>query len=199
MRGGSKRILNIAVRPRSARDWPTALAISRGGQFLQKRIDPYAGNARRAVFGTWGNGYYWDEIAVVEPDYFANRKLVSFFGGEVVPISLRYQGSPSENGLISIELKPHLRRTKVFVFSTPNNPTGLIFSKRSIETISALAADMMDLIVDQLYSRLLYSGEVFTHLCACEILPENLITMGHRRWSSQRFPSWCCIRYIKFH
>ena len=35
----------------------------------------------------------------------------------------------------------------------------------------------MTVIVDQLYSRLLYSGEVYTHLRACDILPENLITI----------------------
>ncbi len=38
------------------------------------------------------------KVAVVEPDYFANRKLVKFFGGEIVPIPLHYQGAPSGNG-----------------------------------------------------------------------------------------------------
>jgi aspartate/methionine/tyrosine aminotransferase len=119
------------------------------------------------------------KVGVVEPDYFANRKLVSFFGGEVVPISLRYQGTPSENGPDLNQIEAAFKSgTKVFVFSTPNNPTGLIFAKRSIEAISALAAAHdVTLIVDQLYSRLLYSGEVFTHLRACEIVPENLITI----------------------
>jgi aspartate/methionine/tyrosine aminotransferase len=119
------------------------------------------------------------KVAVVEPDYFANRKLVKFFGGEVVPIPLRYQGSPSANGPDLDRLEAAFKSgTKVFVFSTPNNPTGLVYSSDSITAISALAeAHDVTVIVDQLYSRMLYSGEVYTHLRACDIQPENLITI----------------------
>ena len=31
-----------------------------------------------------------DKVAIVEPDYFANRKLVEFFDGELVPIQMDY-------------------------------------------------------------------------------------------------------------
>jgi len=119
------------------------------------------------------------KVAVVEPDYFANRKLVKFFGGEMVPIPLYYQASPSENDPDLNRLEDTFKNgTKVFVFSTPNNPTGLVYSSSAIAAISALAAAYdVTVIVDQLYSRLLYSGEVYTHLCACDIQPENLITI----------------------
>ena len=33
------------------------------------------------------------KVAVVEPDYFANRKLVKFFDGEIIPIPLNYTNS----------------------------------------------------------------------------------------------------------
>ncbi len=119
------------------------------------------------------------KVAVVEPDYFANRKLVTFFGGELVPIPLRYQGRPSENDPDLNRLETAFKNgTKVFVFSTPNNPTGLVYSRSAISAISVLAAAHdVTVIVDQLYSRLLYSGEVYTHLRACERLPENLLTI----------------------
>jgi aspartate/methionine/tyrosine aminotransferase len=119
------------------------------------------------------------KVAVIEPDYFANRKLVKFFGGEIVPIPLHYRGTPSENGPDLDRLEAAFNGgTKVFVFSTPNNPTGLVYSSRSIEAISELAAvHNVTVIVDQLYSRMLYSGEVYTHFRACDIQPENLITI----------------------
>ncbi len=119
------------------------------------------------------------KVAVVEPDYFANRKLVKFFGGEIVPIPLHYQGTPSENGPDLDQIEAAFKNsTEVFVFSTPNNPTGLVYSKNAITAISTLAATHnVTLIVDQLYSRMLYSGEVYTHLRACETQPENLITI----------------------
>jgi len=118
-------------------------------------------------------------VAVLEPDYFANRKLVRFFGGEVIPIPLNYQGAPSDNGpdldLLEAAFKSG---TQVLVFSTPNNPTGLVYSATAIAVISELAAaHSVTVIVDQLYSRMLYSGEVYTHLRGCEIQPENLITI----------------------
>ena len=119
------------------------------------------------------------KVAVVEPDYFANRKLVKFFGGEIVPIPLNYQGTLSENGPDLDRLEAAFKSgTKVFVFSTPNNPTGLVYSKSAILTISALAATHnVTVIVDQLYARMLYSGEVYTHLRACDEQPKNLITI----------------------
>jgi aspartate/methionine/tyrosine aminotransferase len=118
-------------------------------------------------------------VAVVEPDYFANRKLVKFFGGEIVPIPLHYQGTPADNGPDLNRIEAAFKTgTNVFVFSTPNNPTGLVYSSSTINSIAELAASHnVTLIVDQLYSRMLYSGEVYTHLRACGIQPENLITI----------------------
>lgn len=119
------------------------------------------------------------KVAVVEPDYFANRKIVQFLGGEVVPIPLNYKGSPTENGPDLNRLEAAFQGgTQVFVFSTPNNPTGLVYSKEAIVSIAALAkAHDVTVIVDQLYARMLYRGEVYTHLRACDRLPENLLTI----------------------
>ena len=119
------------------------------------------------------------KVAVVTPDYFANRKLVKFFDGEVIPIPLNYKGSPAENGPDLDRLEAAFSSgTKVFVFSTPNNPTGLVYSHEAITRIAALAAKHdVTVIVDQLYSRMLYSGETYMHLRSCAVLPENLITI----------------------
>ena len=119
------------------------------------------------------------KVGVVEPDYFANRKLVKFFGGEVVPISLNYKNPELKNSpdINQIE-KVFQTGTKVLVFSTPNNPTGLVYSRATINKIGVLAqAYDVTVIVDQLYSRMLYGEEQYTHLRACEVKPKNLITI----------------------
>ncbi len=119
------------------------------------------------------------KVAVVEPDYFANRKLVKFFGGEILPISLNYKDSQHENipDLNQIE-EAFKSGAKAFVFSTPNNPTGIVYSKNAINKIATLAATHnVTLIVDQLYSRMLYSGEEYTQLCSCGVQLENIITI----------------------
>ena len=119
------------------------------------------------------------KVAVVEPDYFANRKIVNFLGGEVIPIPLHYNGSKSENGPdLDIMERAFQSGVKVLVFSNPNNPVGLVYPKSAINAIATLAAKYgICVIVDQLYCRLLYSGESYTHLRASDNQFENLITI----------------------
>ena len=119
------------------------------------------------------------KVAIIEPDYFANRKLVKYFGGTIVPVPLAYQEGLSQRGPDMEKLEAAFKEgAKVLVFSTPNNPTGLVYSSEVIHKIAALAAEYeVTVIVDELYSRLLYSGEEYTHLRACSVVPKNLITI----------------------
>lgn len=119
------------------------------------------------------------KVAVVEPDYFANRKLVTFFGGEMVPVPLHYHDASDKSGLDLERLEQVFQDgVEVMVFSNPNNPSGVIYSEEAINAIASLAQQHnVTVIVDQLYSRLLYSGEIFTHLRACEQRPANLVTI----------------------
>lgn len=120
------------------------------------------------------------KVAVVDPDYFANRKLVVFFGGEVVPIPLRYSAdNPDENGPDLDRLQQAFESgTRVLVFSTPNNPTGHVCSEQVIAQIARLARRYdVAVVVDQLYSRMLYQGESYSHLRAHPEAPTNLVTI----------------------
>jgi aspartate/methionine/tyrosine aminotransferase len=119
------------------------------------------------------------KVAVMEPDYFANRKLVRFFGGEIISIPLIYAKVAPDKGPDLNKLEQAFRDgTRVLVFSTPNNPTGLIYSKAAIESIATLSSRYnVTVIVDQLYSRLLYGGEKYYHLRACNSCPENIVTI----------------------
>ena len=67
---------------------------------------------------------------------------------------------------------------KLFLFSNPNNPVGCVYSYEEITGIAALAKKYgVTLIVDELYSRQVYPGIPYTHLCAQKEIPENLITI----------------------
>ena len=121
-----------------------------------------------------------DKVAIVEPDYFANRKLVEFFDGELVPIQMDYMKSTQEAGLNLDQLEEAFKNgVKLFQFSNPNNPTGVIFSHDEIVTIAKLAEKYgASLIVDELYSRQIFDNHPYTHLRAKNIVnPENLITI----------------------
>jgi len=129
-----------------------------------------------AMGATIGRG---DKVAIVVPDYFANRKLVEFFDGELIPIRMDYHGTTKEAGLDLTQLEDAFKAgARVFLFSNPNNPVGVIYSPEEIRTIAALAEKYdATVIVDQLYSRLLYDGRSYTHLRAQDISPNNVLTI----------------------
>lgn len=120
-----------------------------------------------------------DRVAIVRPDYFANRKLVAFLGAEEVPVRLDYAGQTDRAGLDLGQLEETFRSgVRTFLFSNPSNPTGVIYSPQEIAAIAALADRYgVTVIVDELYARLIYAGQTYTHLCASGIAPERVITI----------------------
>ena len=120
-----------------------------------------------------------DKVAIVEPDYFANRKLVEFFDGEMVPVEMDYEGKEGCAGLNLESLEAAFKEgVKLFLFSNPNNPTGVIYSYEEITKIGKLAKQYgVTLLVDELYSRQIFDGKTYTHLRAQEEIPDNLITI----------------------
>ena len=120
-----------------------------------------------------------DKVAIVEPDYFANRKMVEFFGGEMVPVQMHYKNVSVGSGIDLAELEKAFQDgVKVFLFSNPNNPVGCVYSFDEIVKIAALAKQYdVTLIVDELYSRQVYPGVKYTHLRAQKEIPDNLITI----------------------
>lgn len=121
-----------------------------------------------------------DKVAIVEPDYFANRKMTEFFGGEMIAIPMHYETAEAGASGIDLEVLEEAFKAgaKLFLFSNPNNPVGCIYSFDEICGIAAMAKKYgATLIVDELYSRQVYSGINYTHLRAQKEIPENLITI----------------------
>lgn len=129
-----------------------------------------------AVASTVSRG---DKVAIVQPDYFANRKLVEFCEGEMMPVRMNYATTEGRSGLDLSQLEDAFRSgARIFLFSNPNNPAGVVYSRAEIEAIAALASQYgATVIVDQLYSRLLYAGVDYTHLRAQKLDAENVVTI----------------------
>ncbi|WP_127091988.1 pyridoxal phosphate-dependent aminotransferase [Aquabacter cavernae] len=119
------------------------------------------------------------KVAIIQPDYFANRKLVEFMEGEVVPIDLAYFGNGQGAGLDLQQLEDAFKGgVQVMLFSNPNNPIGAIYSAEEVKGIAQLAGRYgVTVIADQLYSRLLYSGETYHHVSAEDIDPAQVLTV----------------------
>ena len=159
----AEKLAGFTGAPISAHDGLIITPGSQGALFL-------------AMGATIGRG---DKVAIVQPDYFANHKLVDFFDGELVPVRMDYLGADRNTGLDLSQLEDAFKAgAKLFLFSNPNNPTGVIYSPDEIRAIAGLAEKYgVTVIVDQLYSRLIYDGRTYTHLCAADIAPERVLTL----------------------
>jgi len=97
----------------------------------------------------------------------------------MVPVVLEYENEGGRAGISLESLEEAFKDgVKLFLFSNPNNPVGCVYSYEEITGIAALAKKYeVTLIVDELYSRQVYPGIPYTHLCAQKEIPENLITI----------------------
>ncbi|MGY3547431.1 pyridoxal phosphate-dependent aminotransferase [Bradyrhizobium sp. USDA 4469] len=120
-----------------------------------------------------------DKVAIVQPDYFANRKLVEFFGGHPVPVTMDYLRGSEDAGLDLAQLQVAFEAgARVFLFSNPNNPTGAVYSKQEINEIARLAGAFdVTIVADQLYSRLLYANQTYAHIRAVGLPGERVVTI----------------------
>lgn len=121
-----------------------------------------------------------DKVAIIEPDYYANRKLVHFFQGELHPVQLDYLNHDEKAGINLETLEDSFKNgVRTFIFSNPNNPSGVVYSKEEITKIAELAREYdVNVIVDELYSRQLFDERTYTHLASLEIIPkENIVTI----------------------
>ena len=120
-----------------------------------------------------------DKVAVVEPDYFANRRIVRYLGAELVGIPLDYTDA---GGPATIDLG-RLREAvaagvRVVCLSHPNNPTGAVYPAEMVAELARICQDGgAFVVIDQLYCRLLYPGTEFTHLRSLPGLSGQCVTL----------------------
>lgn len=118
-----------------------------------------------------------DDILMIDPDYFLGR--VVDFGANVVSVPLKEPSDPREEWKFDInELANKVTpKSKMLVFSSGNNPTGHIYSKKELEQIAEVAKDN-DLLVfcDELYSRCVLDGKKHYSLAALPGMMERTIT-----------------------
>jgi aspartate/methionine/tyrosine aminotransferase len=117
-----------------------------------------------------------DRVIVIDPDYLANERIVRFFGGVVDAVPLWWPdgaGSLDEDVLAAAIG----RGPRLIMLSNPNNPTGAVYRRETIERIAeaALTADAY-VLVDELYARLVYD-RVIDHLIAIDGMRERCVTL----------------------
>lgn len=120
-----------------------------------------------------------DTVLLPDPEYLSTERMLRYFDVNVVRIPIVYKGGKVRPTLdiealnAAAKLKP-----KLFVFSHPNNPTGLIYDDETLQVIADQAKEHdFYVLADQLYCRLVYENEKFTHIASLEGMEERTITL----------------------
>ena len=120
-----------------------------------------------------------DLVALADPDYISDERIIRFLGGRVDHVPLIWDMPDREPRLDLDGLESALKAgASTILFSNPNNPTGAVLGRTTIREIARLAAEHDAIvIVDELYSRLVYDGRAFSHLIAEDGMRERCITL----------------------
>jgi aspartate aminotransferase len=100
-----------------------------------------------------------DEVVIPAPFWVSYNDLAEFCGATVVsPVAGREQGFKITPDQLREALSP---KSKVFIFSSPNNPSGAMYRHDELEALAAVLRDFPNVVVvaDEIYEYLSY-GEV---------------------------------------
>lgn len=99
-----------------------------------------------------------DEVLIPAPYWVSYPEMVKVCGGTPIVIptleTLNYKVNPEQIK------KAITKNTKVFIFNSPSNPTGTVYSKKEIEAIAKVFEGTNILVLsDEIYEKLVYEGE----------------------------------------
>ncbi|WP_082498588.1 pyridoxal phosphate-dependent aminotransferase [Plantibacter sp. Leaf314] len=118
-----------------------------------------------------------DLVLLADPDYLFCERILAFLGARVERIPLILDGGQPSLDLDAVErFLPE--QPKLLMFSHPNNPTGAVYPAEMISRVADLAlAGGFRVLVDELYSRLLYTDVPFPHLRSEPGMADRTITL----------------------
>ncbi|EMY35980.1 aspartate aminotransferase [Arthrobacter crystallopoietes BAB-32] len=118
-----------------------------------------------------------DDVVLFDPEYLFSERILTFLGANIRNVPILTDGA---HPTIDFErLESVLREgPKLIVFSHPNNPTGTVYPQAVLERIAELAVRYdVQVLVDELYSRLVYPGTTFVHLASLPGMRERTVTL----------------------
>jgi aspartate/methionine/tyrosine aminotransferase len=117
------------------------------------------------------------EILYPNPGFPIYESMIEFSGARAVPIELREEtGFQFDPEAVLAQINP---RTRLLIINTPANPTGGVIGR---DALDALVAGLerhphVAILSDEIYSRLLYDGEVHRSLLEYESIRDRLIVL----------------------
>ena len=123
-----------------------------------------------------------DEVIIFDPFFVMYTALASMVGGKVVLVDT-YPDFRIDLDRVARAITP---RTKMILFNSPANPTGVVATREEVEGIARLAAERNVLLLsDEIYRGFCYDGEFVSPV---RYNPETLVIDGFSK--SHGMPGW---------
>ncbi len=118
-----------------------------------------------------------DEVIIPSPAFPIYGSVTEYLGGKVVPIHLREE---DEFNLNAAELKKSITpKTKLIVINSPQNPTGGVFKKETIQEVAKLAEEKdLFILSDEIYDEMVHDGEHFSIASVAGMSERTVILNG---------------------
>jgi aspartate/methionine/tyrosine aminotransferase len=118
-----------------------------------------------------------DLVMLADPEYLFVERMLAFLGARVERIPVLHDRESATLDFDAIErLLPE--RPSLLLFSHPSNPTGAVYDEGVIARIAELShRGAFRVVVDELYSRLVYDDRPFSHVAAQHGMADRCITM----------------------
>lgn len=99
-----------------------------------------------------------EEVIVPTPGFGLYQTITTIAGGKTVPLDVSKTGFQIDRQALAAAITP---RTKAIVLNSPCNPTGVVFSRESMEAVKeAVLGKPIFLICDNVYDQLRYVPDV---------------------------------------
>lgn len=118
-----------------------------------------------------------DEVIFQSPYWVSYPEMVKLAGAKSVVIDA---GVETGYKILPRDLdKAITEKTKVFLFNSPSNPTGAVYSKKEILALAEiLKGKDIFILSDEIYEKILFDGEEHFSIGTIEFLKDNSITVN---------------------
>jgi aspartate/methionine/tyrosine aminotransferase len=117
-----------------------------------------------------------DEVIVPEPSYASNSKNSVILGATPVPLILRREENYQINKACLTKILSE--KTKLIVLTQPNNPTGTLLNRDSLQAVREVALENgLYVVVDQAFEATVFDGNAMISIAALPDMWDRTITV----------------------
>ncbi len=118
-----------------------------------------------------------DEVLFQSPYYVSYPDMARLIGAKPVSITTTFE---SGYKLTPDQLRTAITpKTKVFIFNSPSNPTGMTYTREEIEAFGEVIQQKgIYAISDEIYEKILYDGADYFSLGAVDAIRDSVVTVN---------------------